>query len=74
MLTGMRNMSRKAVVGLSIDAELLAELDKTRGDIPRSKFVTRVLEKSLAARGIHSVRSQPVVTDSEAPNPGVVDG
>lgn len=34
-------------VSLSLDKALLEEIDERRGDIPRSKFVQRILEKSV---------------------------
>ena len=33
------------VTGISIDADLLEELDLIRGDIPRSRVIVRLIEK-----------------------------
>jgi metal-responsive CopG/Arc/MetJ family transcriptional regulator len=36
--------------GLTFPKELLTKLDKLRGDIPRSVFLQRLVEKELAKR------------------------
>lgn len=33
--------------GISFPVELLERIDKERGDVPRSKYVIRILEKQL---------------------------
>jgi metal-responsive CopG/Arc/MetJ family transcriptional regulator len=35
------------IISISIRRHILKEIEKRRGDIPRSKFVNRLLEKSL---------------------------
>jgi metal-responsive CopG/Arc/MetJ family transcriptional regulator len=37
----------KPVVSITIEDELLKRIDKLRGDIPRSIFIQRILEKEL---------------------------
>lgn len=32
-------------IGISFTKELLEKIDKERGDIPRSRFIQRILEK-----------------------------
>jgi metal-responsive CopG/Arc/MetJ family transcriptional regulator len=39
----------RSKITVSIPAELLIDLDKSRGDIPRSLFVQRALERTLVA-------------------------
>jgi metal-responsive CopG/Arc/MetJ family transcriptional regulator len=48
-------MSQK-IVGVSFPPELLNQLDKLREDVPRSKFLQRLVQKSLAA----AVKEDPV--------------
>jgi hypothetical protein len=38
-------MSRSISIGLSLPAKLVHRLDRERGDIPRSRFVVRILER-----------------------------
>jgi hypothetical protein len=43
----MRRNSRKAVsVGVSMPTDILHTIDECRGDITRSRFVLRILEKA----------------------------
>lgn len=34
-------------LGISLDKELLEKVDEARGDVARSKFVSRALEKAI---------------------------
>jgi metal-responsive CopG/Arc/MetJ family transcriptional regulator len=34
-------------IGISLDRDLLETIDRARGDIPRSRFIARLVEKSL---------------------------
>ncbi len=38
---------KKAIIGISVDAELLTKLDSMRGLVPRSRYVSKVLEIAL---------------------------
>jgi metal-responsive CopG/Arc/MetJ family transcriptional regulator len=40
----------KATIGVSISRELLDALDERRGDIPRSRYISRVLAKTLETK------------------------
>ena len=40
-------MKQKIPVGLSLPKTFVAEIDDRRGDIPRSKYVLRIIEKSI---------------------------
>jgi hypothetical protein len=43
----MRRSSRKAVsVGVSMPTDILHTIDECRGDVTRSRFVLRILEKA----------------------------
>jgi metal-responsive CopG/Arc/MetJ family transcriptional regulator len=35
------------IITFSISKHLLKKMDKTRGDIPRSKYITRMLENAM---------------------------
>jgi hypothetical protein len=50
-------MPTTITIGLSIPTELLAKIDGKRGDIPRSKFVQRLVEQAFKQRD--TVQSQP---------------
>ncbi|MDH5690246.1 MAG: hypothetical protein OEY81_02295 [Candidatus Bathyarchaeota archaeon] len=39
--------NRKIPVGIGIPAGMLERIDKERGDIPRSVYVTRLLQQTL---------------------------
>ncbi len=36
------------IVGISFPKPLLEELDVVRGDVPRSRYITRLLEKNFS--------------------------
>ncbi|MFQ5836563.1 MAG: hypothetical protein ACE5HG_01795 [Candidatus Bathyarchaeia archaeon] len=39
--------NRKIPVGIGIPADMLKRIDKERGDIPRSVYVTKLLQQAL---------------------------
>jgi hypothetical protein len=39
--------ANRTIAGVSFPKLLLEQLDKIRGDIPRSKYIRRLLEKNL---------------------------
>lgn len=39
------------IISLSVDPKLAANIDEARGDIPRSRFVVRILEETFSAWG-----------------------
>jgi len=41
----------KKITGISIPKELLEELDKKRGLIKRSTYITEIIKKALASEG-----------------------
>jgi hypothetical protein len=41
-------MKRYKATGLSLPVELMKVIDENRGDIPRSRYLLRILEKSYA--------------------------
>jgi metal-responsive CopG/Arc/MetJ family transcriptional regulator len=41
-------MESSTTIGISIPKGLLAKIDSKRGDIPRSKFVQRLVERACA--------------------------
>jgi metal-responsive CopG/Arc/MetJ family transcriptional regulator len=40
-------MTKQKILTISLPKDLLKEIDTMRGDTPRSRFVSRMLEKSL---------------------------
>jgi metal-responsive CopG/Arc/MetJ family transcriptional regulator len=40
-------MSNQKIVGISFPKSLFEELDKQRGDVPRSTYIQRLLEKQF---------------------------
>jgi metal-responsive CopG/Arc/MetJ family transcriptional regulator len=46
-------------VSLSIEGELLEKIDEERGDVSRSRFISKLLEKNLyASQGDHNRAKQ----------------
>jgi hypothetical protein len=43
-------MKRFTATGLSLPVRLMQEIDKNRGDIPRSRYLLRVLEKQYTCK------------------------
>jgi hypothetical protein len=48
----MKKMLRKTVVGISFPQQLVERIDKDRGDIPRSRFLVRILERAYDQKEI----------------------
>ena len=44
-------MQNKIAVGISLPAKLMKKIDVERGDIPRSSYVLRMLEKQYTLKG-----------------------
>jgi len=42
--------TKYALFGLSLPVEILAWVDKTRGDIPRSRFIARIVAEELGIK------------------------
>jgi metal-responsive CopG/Arc/MetJ family transcriptional regulator len=42
----------KARITLTLDSDLVEEIDETRGDVPRSRFVERLLLETWKASGM----------------------
>ena len=42
--------NRKIPVGIGIPADMLERIDKERGDLPRSVYVTKLLKQALEAK------------------------
>jgi len=43
---GVRPMPKR-VVNLTLDSDLVDAIDKLRGDVPRSRFINRILREVL---------------------------
>ncbi len=56
-------------IGLSIDRETLRELDEARGDVPRSRFVSRLIEKAIQEKGGSFGGSRPDVAPGRPRSP-----
>lgn len=52
-------------VGVSLPQDLLAKIDAERGDIPRSKFLQRLLEQAYAQK-------EKLTTLTQAANTGTI--
>ena len=62
-------------ISLSISEELLNKIDKKRGDVPRSRFVNRLLELTMTGHLIRSHvggKNLPVDNSFEAKDQQVV--
>jgi hypothetical protein len=59
----LQKRDRKIGTGLSIPAKLKAEIDKERGDVSRSKYTLKILEKAKyrekSKKKLDESRSQP---------------
>lgn len=44
-------MQKCITAGLSLPKEILSKIDKERGDIPRSKYILRILQRMFANAG-----------------------
>jgi hypothetical protein len=44
-------MQNKIAVGISLPTKLMKKIDVDRGDIPRSRYVLRILEKQYTFEG-----------------------
>ena len=44
-------MKTKVAVGVSIPIELIRTIDSARGDVPRSRFIVKVLEGTIKRGG-----------------------
>lgn len=57
-------------VGISFPPEILSKIDLERGDIPRSRYVLRQLEKVLHGQSLAS----PTNVGTQVPNGGKSNG
>jgi hypothetical protein len=44
-------MEHRIPIGISLSEEIVYKIDERRGDIPRSKYIQRALEKLCRTRG-----------------------
>ena len=44
-------MEHRIPIGISLSEEIVYRIDKRRGDIPRSRYIQRALEKLCRTRG-----------------------
>lgn len=44
-------MEHKIPIGISLSEEIVYRIDERRGDIPRSKYIQRALERLCRTRG-----------------------
>ena len=45
-------MKSNLVLGISLPRQIVGQIDSERGDVPRSRYVLRILEKQYALKGI----------------------
>jgi hypothetical protein len=53
-------MSTKSIIGVSLPRETITKIDEARGDISRSRFLWRIVEKALV-ESAHSGRKLEAV-------------
>lgn len=60
-------------VGISLSRKILSSIDSKRGDIPRSKYVARILEKTLHLEKDRTdlVGQNGIETSHDQPNPSL---
>jgi hypothetical protein len=51
-LSSILNMQSNFVLGISLPRQIIRQIDSERGDVPRSRYVLRILEKQYALKGI----------------------
>jgi metal-responsive CopG/Arc/MetJ family transcriptional regulator len=44
-------LDRKVPVGISLPESVIALVDETRGEVPRSQFILRILRDAIQKRG-----------------------
>lgn len=42
-------MKTKIPIGISIDKDILYQIDKDRGEVPRSRYLSNILKSSVSA-------------------------
>jgi hypothetical protein len=52
-LSLLLDMQRTIVLGISLPRQIITRIDAERGDIPRSKYVLRVLERGHELKCMH---------------------
>lgn len=66
-------MSNKITVGISLPKEKLAQIDSQRGDVPRSRFLLRLLERYSDScnykQQIQEGKQKTITTDSKVGAP-----
>lgn len=53
-------MQHKIAVGISLPTKLMERIDVDRGDVPRSRYVQRLLEKQYTLEGKKIVKGGPL--------------
>ncbi len=48
-------MQRSIAIGISLPKKVMEKIDVDRGDIPRSRYVLRILEKQYAFEGKNGI-------------------
>ena len=49
-------MLRSKVIGISFPNEIVEKVDAIRGDVSRSRYVSRILEKELGLKSVEGSR------------------
>ncbi|HEY7569778.1 MAG TPA: hypothetical protein VH796_00290 [Nitrososphaeraceae archaeon] len=45
-------MQSNLALGISLPRQIIKQIDSDRGDVPRSRYLSRILEKQYALKGI----------------------
>jgi hypothetical protein len=51
-LCELLNMQSNLALGISLPRQIIKQIDSDRGDVPRSRYLSRILEKQYALKGI----------------------
>ena len=48
-------MQKSVAIGLSLTKEILAKIDTERGDVSRSRYILRLIEKSVSNNAVGGI-------------------
>lgn len=51
----------RVIISVSIDVGLLENIDSQRGDIPRSKFIMKILESGIKTNSDSKLKSKNII-------------
>jgi hypothetical protein len=54
----MREVTKRSNFGVTLPSQLTSKLDKIRGDVSRSRYIMRLVEKEIAAEETSNIRRE----------------